>query len=465
MTVSTLQIAARLDRLPVSRFHRRVLVALAFAFFFELADLNTFSYVAPALRVHLGMTIDQIAFITSASFVGMFLGATIGGRMADFLGRRRGLLAAVVWFSLFSGLNALAENVATMIAARFLTGVGLSAMTVTAITYLSETMPSAYRGRMQAATLGVGLLGIPVMAFFARGVIPISADSWRFVFLFGALGILDFFLLWRLPESPRWSNTHGQSEQAAADVDRIEADVATATGKALPPVRALTEPEQARSPRIRDLFMPGLGRRTIMLLIAWIFQTLGFYGFVAWVPTLLVAHGFSLTESLSFSALTTIGAVPGAFFAWPLSDRFGRKYPIVFVSAGIAAAGILYGVTFNPVAIVIFGFCVSFLIQTFAALLYAYTPEQYPTELRNFGSGLAYGAGRLANFGGPVIVALIFGAFGYVPVFVYIAICWVITGVVVAILGPRSGGVSLEALEGAESSDLAPRSGHKPARH
>ena len=128
------------------------------------------------------------------------------------------------------------------------------------------------------------------------------------------------------------------------------------------------------------------------------------------IMTLLAQHGFSVAESLGFSALTTIGAVPGALLAWPVTDRFGRKVPIVVVSLATAASGLAYGLTFNPVAIVVFGFCVNLLIQTFATLLYTYSPELFPTALRNAGHGLVYGTGRLANIFGPMIVASIFSA-------------------------------------------------------
>jgi putative MFS transporter len=186
-----------------------------------------------------------------------------------------------------------------------------------------------------------------------------------------------------------------------------------------------------------------------MLIVVWVFQTLGFYGFTAWVPTLLVQHGFDLTKALWFTALITLGAVPGALLAWPISDRFGRKVPIVVVAIAIAICGLAYGLTFNTVAIVIFGFCVNALVQTFAALLYAYTPELFPTEQRNSGNGLAYGTGRLANIFGSLIVAAIFGGFGYQPVFVYIAACWIVVAATVALFGPRTGMRHLENISAA----------------
>lgn len=446
--MSAAQLAARLDRLPIGRFHRTVLYALAVAFVFEFGDLNTFAYVAPALKEHVGLSVDDIAFVTSASFLGMFLGAVGGGRFADRVGRRRALLLSVAFFSLFSLLNAVASSVPTLAAARLLTGLGLSAMTVAATTYISEVMPAAHRGRMQAGVMAIGLLGIPVMSFTARGVIPLSTDSWRFVFVFGAVGALALPLIARLPESPRWSMRHGDAERAEAVLRRIETGIEAAGGTL--PEPAATEADggaPAARAGYRALLRGGLGRRTLLLAVAWIFQTLGFYGFVAWVPTLLADHGFDLEHSLMFSALTTLGAVPGALLAWPISDRFGRKAPIVIVSIGVAVCGLAYGLTFNYVAIVVFGFCVNALIQTFAALLYAYTPELYPTELRNSGNGLVYGLGRLSNIVGPLIIAGIYDGYGYKPVFVWIAACWTIVALAVGVFGPRTGKHRLEQLE------------------
>lgn len=439
-------LAARLDRLPVTRFHRRVLYGLAAAFLFELADLNTFAYAAPALEKYIGISVDDIAVVTSMSFLGMFLGAAGGGRIADRIGRRRALIGSVLWYSLFSLLNAAAWNVPTLAGARLLTGIGLGAMTVIAITYLSELMPRDRRGRMQAATLAAGLVGIPAMAFTARGVIPLGPDGWRIVFVFGALGVLSLAIIVRLPESPRWLLQHRGADHAETVLAGIESEVERHAGPLPEPVTTAGDDAPAAF-RPRELFRGRLLGRTLLLLVAWIFQTLGFYGFVSWVPTLLAEHGFGLTESLTFSALTTIGAVPGALLAWPISDRFGRKTPIALVAVLIAICGVLYGVSFNTAAIVVFGVAVSFFIQTFAALMYAYTPELYPTALRNTGSGFAYGTGRLANIVGPLIVAAVYSGAGYVWVFVYISACWVVVAVAIGVFGPRTGSVALEGLQ------------------
>ncbi|WP_348520632.1 MFS transporter [Alicyclobacillus sacchari] len=190
--------------------------------------------------------------------------------------------------------------------------------------------------------------------------------------------------------------------------------------------------------------------RTVVLLVVWILQTLGFYGFMSWVPTLLVAHGFSLVHSLAWSSAMSIGAVPGAFIAYLVSDRLDRKWLVVIFAIAISICGLLYGLTFQTAIIVVFGFLVAMFLQTFAPLLYAYTPELYPTEVRNSGSGLVYGVGRLANVFGPMIVVAIYNNHGYQSVFIYIAAAWILLAIVTAWFGPRTKGRMLEILNSSE---------------
>ena len=129
-----------------------------------------------------------------------------------------------------------------------------------------------------------------------------------------------------------------------------------------------------------------------------------------------------------------------------LADRFERKYTIAIVAVLIAAFGLSYGLSFEPLLIVGFGFLVGTLVQTFATLLYAYTPEQFPTGMRSSATGLTYGAGRIANVMNAFVIAAIYSNIGYVAVFAYVAGAWLLTAVITAVFGPRTTGRSLEAL-------------------
>ena len=120
-----------------------------------------------------------------------------------------------------------------------------------------------------------------------------------------------------------------------------------------------------------------------MLVGVYIFQTLGIFGFMSWVPTLLAAHGFPLVKSLFSVTIMDVGAPVGAVIAALISDKWERKYLITVVALIIAGFGISYGLSSQMALIVIFGFCVSMFLQTFAPLLYAYTPECFPTAIRS----------------------------------------------------------------------------------
>jgi putative MFS transporter len=434
--------AARLDRLPISSFHRDIVKVLAYIFFFELGDLNSFAFAAPGVREQWHLTIDTISTITSASFVGMFVGATMGGWFSDRVGRKRALVVTTLWYSGFSLLNAFAWDTRSLFGTRLLTGVGLSSMTVVAMTYISEMFPAKLRGRYQALILTIGLCGIPVTAYVARFIIPMAPWGWRAVFVWGSLAMAFPFFARGLEESPRWFEHQGRNADAEAAMARIEARVIEDKGT-LPEVEgAAVAPPGGGG--FRALVASGSLGRLILLMTVWMCQTLGIYGFLSWVPTLLVEHGFSVVRSLEQSSAMSIGAVPGAWIASRLSDRWERKSLIGIVAVVIAICGLSYGLSFRTTTIVIFGFLVAMGQQVFAALLYAYTPECFPTQVRNTGTGVSYGMGRLANgLVGPFIVAFLFKRFGYTTVFAYIAVCWAIVAILVTAFGPKTRGRAL----------------------
>jgi MFS transporter, putative metabolite:H+ symporter len=436
-------VASRLDRLPIASFHRRMVVLLGYIFFFELGDINSFAFAAPAIREQWQLSITATGQIISATFVGMFVGATTGGWLSDRIGRKRALIATTLWYSSCSLLNALVWNVGGLYATRLLTGVGLSAMTVVAITYISEMFPAPRRGGYQAWIMTIGLCGIPATAYVARFIVPVAPWGWRMVFVWGSLALFFPFLARRMEESPRWYENQGRTAEADAAVDRIEQQVAQETGPLAPVLAPESVATESRQGGFAALFAPGTMNRTLLLIAVWICQTLGFYGFNAWVPTLLTERGFSIVRSLEQSSVMQIGAVPGAWIAAGISDRWQRKSLIAIVALAIAVCGLIYGLSFTTSTIIVFGFLVAMGQQVFAPLLYAYTPECFPTAVRNTGAGVSYGLGRLGNAFGPLLVAYLFNNYGYTSVFVYIAICWALVAILITVFGPRTKGRAL----------------------
>lgn len=437
-------VAARVDRLPNSRMHREWMILFAIPLFFDSCDINTFASAAPALIRHWHIAITQIALITSASFIGMFFGATLGGLLSDRLGRKRSLTLFVLISSLGSLSTALVPGVHYLFAARVVTGFGISAGMVTVMTYIAELFPARSRGTWQSWAMVINLAAIPMTNFVARLLVPFGPDGWRWVFVWGALGIAFPLIAKRLPESPRWSARAGRFDEAETALATMEAR-SLAEGYALAAPEVVVRPPDTREPWT-TMFNSVYRRRTLALCAIWLLQTIGFYGFEAWVPTLLVHHGITIARSLTYFTLINVGAPLGALLAVYPADRFERKHLIALVALLIAGFGLLYGLSFTPVLIVTFGFAVGMLTQTFATLLYSYTPEQFPTGVRNSATGLTYGTGRIANVANAFVIAAIYMNYGYVTVFMYIAGAWFLTALITLVFGPKTTGRSLETL-------------------
>lgn len=428
----------RLDRLPISSFHKWTVVAVAFAYFFEFADVNTFSVVAPQLVKHWGISMNTIAYITSISFLGMFIGSIIGGWIADKYGRKRGLLITVLFFSVFSLLNAVAWNPLSLGLFRLLTGMGLSAMTIVANTYISEVFPGKVRGKYLAYAMVIGICGTPATTWVARFLIPITDWSWRLVFVWGSIGILFLVFLPKLLESPRWLESRGDFDKADGVLKKLEAQ-ATAQHGALPiPTEYKEEVKATKKIPVADLFKGQYLRNTVVLSILWICQTIGFFGYSTWAPTLLAQHGFTVEKSLTYVALSALGAPVGSFLASLISDRFERRWTLTVFGALIALSGLLYGVTFNPTFIVVFGLMVNIFERAYTSFAYAYSPELFPTEARATGTSIPYGLGRLSNLIGPIIISSLFTGYGYASVFYFIAGTWLVGAIVLGLFGQNT---------------------------
>ncbi|MGW5590441.1 MFS transporter [Streptomyces sp. NPDC003857] len=427
----------RLDRLPISRFHKITLVAVAFAYFFEFADINSFAVTAPRLIKLWGVTVNQVAYVTSLSFVCMFLGSVVASWMADRWGRRTALNLTTVFFSVFSLASAFSWDIVSLGVFRALTSTGLSAMTVVAVIYVSELFPSALRGKFQAYAIVIGICGTPVTNFVASALVPINDWSWRFVYVWGALGIVYLFFARHLKESPRWYESRGEHAKADAILTELETQITAEKGPLPLPVPPLEPPVLKKAP-LRILFQKKYLLPTLLLTVLWVTQTIGFFGYSSWAPTLLAKEGFSVEKSVFYVALSTAGAPLGSYIAALVTDRFERKWCLVAFGAIIAVCGLLYGLTFNPVLIIVFGFLVNLFERGYTALGYAYSPELFDTHGRSLGTGVSYGLGRLSNAVGPLVIAGLYNGSGYKSVFFFIAGTWLFGAVVLAVFGPRT---------------------------
>jgi MFS transporter, putative metabolite:H+ symporter len=198
-------IGRRLDHLPIGPMHLKVVVAIGLGLFSEVYEIFLSSAIATALKTQYGLGGRALQLLLASSFLGMFIGAAVFGRLADRIGRRRAFLLNLVWFSVWSVIAAFAPNPWFLVGARFMAGVGVGAEYPVADSYLSDALPASHRGRMAAWAYTCSFLAVPVLGFLSLGLTQrtlLGVAGWRILLLIGAFGAVLVVLLRRgLPES------------------------------------------------------------------------------------------------------------------------------------------------------------------------------------------------------------------------------------------------------------------------
>ena len=431
----------RLDRVPLNRFHWRLLAVSGVGWMFDAMDVILISFLLVPIGREFALDATRIGLVASAGFVGMFLGAAISGRLADRYGRRLVFSGTLVIFSIGAVLSAIAPTFETLLLARVVAGLGLGGELPVAATLVSEFAPRAQRGRMIVLLESFWAYGTLVAGVIAITVLP--AYGWRWVFAVGALPALyAAYLRSALPESPRFLAERGRGAEADAIVRRVE----RASGGALLTLGRVTAPARAGSSRIADLFRPENRRRTTMLWILWFGIVFTYYGIFLYVPTLLVARGLSEVRSNEFFFLSTIAQVPGYFSAAWLVERWGRKPTLVAYLLGSAVCAFLFGNAGTGTDAFVYAALLSFFNLGAWAVVYTITPELYPTAIRATGAGIAAAVGRTGGIIGPFLTPVLVPLIGQTGIFSMFMAVLVLTAIVVFALAEETKGRSLEEI-------------------
>ncbi|WP_275465341.1 MFS transporter [Streptomyces noursei] len=449
-TADGTRVAARLDRLPPSRWHRKVTLLVGIGAFFDLYEIFLGGVLAAVLAEQWGLGPTAKSAVIAAGFLGMFVGANVLSVLADRLGRRRMFLVNLGGYAFFSLAAAAAPDLGWLLALRFLAGLGLGAELVLVDTYLAEFLPRAVRGRYLAHAYTLGFVGVPVAALLGARLVAghpvLGVDGWRWLLVVGALGAAFIQLMRRqLPESPRWLSVHGRSREADRIVTDIERRVVAETGISLPSVPDTTDVPERRVP-LGAMFRGEQRRRTVMWWIFQVLQTVGYYGFGSLAPVVLTAKGHTVTDSLLYAALSYCGYPLGSALSVPLIDRIERRTLIVAAALGIAGCGLAFGFATATWAIVTFGVLLTVCSNVFSNAFHVYQTEIFPTGLRSSAIGIAYSLSRLTSVVLPFVALGVLADLGAPAVFAGSAVLMVLLCLDVVLLGPRSTGRSLERI-------------------
>lgn len=420
-TSSAPTLSQRLDRLPFTSRHGRVLTGSGVGWALDAMDVGLISFVIAVLAQQWQLQPEESAWIASAGFVGMALGASLGGLLADRLGRRQVFAVTLLVYGVATGASALVGGLAALLVLRFVVGLGLGAELPVASTYVGEFAPARMRGRLIVLLEAFWAVGWTAAALIGYFVIPASAEGWRWAFALGAIpAVYALVVRWGLPESPRWLETRGRRAEALA----IVADFERSAGRA-----PTTETAPSSSPllaetlgqRVAALWTGEFRLRTASLWVVWFCVNFSYYGAFIWIPSILVAQGYDLVRSFGYTLLITLAQLPGYLLAAWLIEVWGRRATLAVFLAGSAVSAVLFGTAGSAGVVIATGMLLSFFNLGAWGALYAVTPEMYPTTLRATGAGWAAGVGRIASILAPLSVPVLLGAGGAPTLFIVFA--------------------------------------------
>ncbi|MEU7486373.1 MFS transporter [Streptomyces sp. NPDC042319] len=443
-------IAARFERLPLSRWHVTVRIVIGVVTFFEAFDQLLIAYAMPELRQEWHLTDGDATAVLTIGSLGMLIGALFSGRMADRIGRVKIIAICIGVSGLASLALAASPSPSPFMLLRFVQGLAIGGEVPVAATFISEITRSFKRGRFVLLYELVFPAGLTLGALAAAWIVP--ALGWRWMYVVAAVpGLLCILVQRTVPESPRWLADRGRLQEAAATMDLIEAKVVAATGAPLPPVPALTgTPEPAATPvagtpgpapvptstpapgdrtftpatpaeaaatGVKGLFTGRYRRRTLVIGTLWFTGYFVNYGITSWLPTIYgKQYGLSLSDSLLYSTVTSVAGFLGCLLVALTVDLIGRRKVFAVFLGGAAVLLIVLAAlgASTPVQVLVWTSLAAVCFFGSNICLYLYTPELYPTRMRALGCSVGGALNRLGVILGPILVGAIYAGGGQV---------------------------------------------------
>jgi putative MFS transporter len=423
----------------LSRFHKKAVLVTGAAWTFVAMEILLVGFVAPIFTAKWGLDGRMQGLVNSAALAGSLCGSLVLGRLADRIGRRAIFQYAILWYAVFTAGTALAWGPWSVMALRFLAGLGLGGLLVVDPSMLAEYLPPQRRGRLLVFLdfwWPVGLLLATLLSWIFIGHSIGGAWSWRWLFLAASFPAFMAFVVRRsLPESPYFLARKGRSEEAAAVLGEI-------TGREVEPGELSAASEERSS--VRELLASKLRSRAATTALIWIALNVSYYGLFLWLPFVLQGEKHFHVDVYLLLTLSALSQFPGYAAAIWLVERIGRKPTLAaFLILGGISAYAFSAADTRGVYITALFFVGFFNLGAWGAV-YPYTAELFPTRLRSSAFGLMEGVGKAAAIAGPYIFGHLKDATGSTTwSLTFIAIVMAAGGLVAAAFGRETRGREL----------------------
>ncbi|HYA42825.1 MAG TPA: MFS transporter [Syntrophobacteraceae bacterium] len=432
-----------IDEIGMTKYTIGVFILVGLTLLFDGLDYMIVPFTMPQIGKEWALTKVQTGSLASWSLLGLGIGAIFAGMISDRIGRKRALGLACIVYSIFTLPIYFVQSYPVYSVLRVLAGVGLGACIPVAITMASELAPSKNRGLLSAGVLSFLMLGWALAGLVAIYVVP--AFGWRVCYLIGGIPALyGIFILLQPAESPYWLIAHGREREAIKIVQNFEI---SGKGKAreLEP-GSLLIPLAAHSVGVKAIFSPDLIKATASFWLIYFFGALLIYGVISWLPSLLVAKGYGIVRSYSFSVAQNLFSVIGTMGTGMMADAIGRKKNMALGFFATAISIMLLGLSANQGQVLACSILVGILMNWGLSAVMPLMAETYRTEFRNTGIAWATAAGRAGAFCGPILGGVVQQlGLGFTGVFAFFTLPALICTLVTVTIVTETKGKGIEA--------------------
>ncbi|HEY4072924.1 MAG TPA: MFS transporter [Herbaspirillum sp.] len=408
MNIDSIRVSDLIEKRKVGAFQYRIVILCGLVLFIDGFDTQALSYIMPLLAKEWHLPPSILGSVFSSTLIGLMVGYLFLSSSSDKFGHKRMMVLFTFLFGLFTVATVLVTNVQELIALRFLTGLGLGAVTPSAVALTGEYSPQRLRASFVLAIYCGFSLGFVAASFAAGELLP--RFGWTSLFWAGGLApiALSVLLWFALPESLAFLvRSKARFTQLKAVLRRIAPALTVDDHTVFADAQG-----NAKRGAISSLFKEGRTSGTLLLWLVFFINLAVFYFMQSWLPSMLTTLKYPMHTIVWLTALPTIGGILAAFVVGPSMDRIGPYITVgvLYLCGGVfvAFAGIAFSSTLWVLMTAIFlaGFCVSGGQKSSIALAAVF----YPAEIRSTGVGWALGVGRLGGIAGPSVVGLLLNA-------------------------------------------------------